>query len=302
MTYTTHTTFAPSAPSIASSAMLVELGISIWTAKKKDKAATADLLADKRASKAAGNFNKNLLADCEELASIQKFASNVRTMHYNMTMPWSDSGLRLLPTAKFFAYQAAMTKLQDEFDRLVDNFIAAYDWQVAQVHAKLGDLFDRDEYPTADTVRHKFAMRLNYIPVPEAGDWRVDMNAEAQSVLHEQYANFYKQQTERAMRDVWERLHKQLTTFVRQLGVDEEGKKGKIFDSTIENVRELTEMLAHCNFTNDPNLNLAQQKLEMAIAGVCRDDLVRNEGFREDTRAAMEEALRALPGLGGWDE
>lgn len=290
------------APSIASSAMLVELSISLWAGRKKDKAATADLLADKHAAKSAGAFNKNLLADCEELASIQKFAANARSMHYASTMPWSDSGLRLLPTAKFFGYQEAMTKLQGEFDRLVATFISAYDWEVAQVHAKLGDLFNRDEYPTSDSLRHKFAMRLNYIPVPEIGDWRVDMASEAQSALQDQYATFYANQTERAMRDVWERLHRQLTTFVRQLSSDEEGKKGKIFDSTIENVRDLSEMLAHCNFTNDPSLNLAQQKLERALAGLCRDDLVRNEEFRDDTRRSMEDALRALPSLGGWDE
>jgi hypothetical protein len=190
-----------------------------------------------------------------------------------------------------------MTKLQAEFERLVEVFLSAYDWEVAQVHAKLGDLFDRDEYPTADSVRHKFALRLNHIPVPEVGDWRVDMENEALSALQEQYANFYQQQTERAMRDVWERLHDHLTRFIRQLSVDEEGKKGKIFDSTIENVRDMAEMLAHCNFSNDPNLSLAQQKLERALAGLCRDDLVRNESFREDTKRAMEDALRSLPSL-----
>lgn len=293
------TTIAPNvvAPTISSSAMLVELGISAWTAKKKDKAATKDLLYLNRADKSAGNFNKNLLADCEELASIQKFASNARTAHYHMTMPWSDSGLRLLPTAKYFDYHAAMTKLQGEFDDLVQRFLDAYDWEVAQVHAKLGNLFVRDEYPTTEAVRSKFAFRLSYIPVPDVGDWRVDMDNEARDVLRHEYASFYQQQTERAMRDVWERLHEHLTRFIRQLGVDEEGKRGKIFDSTIDNVRELADMLQHCNFNNDPGMTLAHNKLQLALAGVCREDLVKNEVFRDDTRKAMEDAMRALPSL-----
>jgi hypothetical protein len=294
--------FTPAAPSIASSAMLVELGISVWTARRKDKAATADLLHMNRAAKSAGAFNKNLLADCEELAAIQKFAANARTMHYHMTMPWSDSGLRLLPTAKFFAYQEAMTKLQAEFDRLVTVFLTAYDWEVAQVHAKLGNLFHRDEYPTTEAVRHKFAMRLNYIPVPEVGDWRVDMENEAKDALQQQYASFYKDQTDRAMRDVLERLYEHLNRFVRQLGVDESGAKGRIFDSTIDHIRSLAEMLEHCNFGCDPNLSLAQQKLQVALAGVCREDIVKNDGFRGQLKADMEAAIKALPGLGGWDE
>ena len=285
------------APTVSSSAMLVELGISSWTARKKDRGATADLLNSKHASKAAGAFNKNLLADCEELTAIQKFASNVRSMHYNMTIPWSDSGLRLLPTAKYFDYHKQMTQLQAEFDRLVQKFLEAYDWEVAQVHAKLGDLFNRDEYPTSESVRSKFAFRVSYLPVPEAGDWRVEMESDAQRVLREQYETFYNAQMEKAMRDLWERLHEHLSRLINQLGVDETGKKGKVFDSTIENVRSLADMLGHCNYTNDPMLDLAQRKLVSALAGVCKDDVVKNDGFRDSLRNDMQEALKALPSL-----
>jgi hypothetical protein len=277
--------------------MLVELGISTWTAKKKDRGATTDLLNSKHASKHAGTFNKNLLADCEELGAIQKFAANVRTMHYNMTIPWSDSGLRLLPTAKYFDYHNQMTQLQAEFDRLVQRFLDAYDWEVAQVHAKLGDLFNRDEYPTSDKVLSKFSFRMSYIPVPDAGDWRVDMEHEAQEQLRSQYEKFYDQQMERAMRDLWERLHDHLSRFIKQLGIDDDGKKGKIFDSTIDHVRSLADMLGHCNFKNDPMLELAQRKLTSTLAGVCREDIVKNEDFREQLRSEMEQAVAALPSL-----
>jgi len=55
-----------SAPTISSSSMLVELGISTWTARKKDRSATADVLSQNYASKSAGNFNKNLMDGCAE--------------------------------------------------------------------------------------------------------------------------------------------------------------------------------------------------------------------------------------------
>jgi hypothetical protein len=269
----------------------------VWTARKRDRAATGDLLRMNNADKSAGQFNKNLLADCEELAVIQKFAANARTMHYSSTMPWSDSGLRLLPTAKYFDYHKAMTTMQAEFYRLVDVFLDAYDFEVAQVHAKLGDLFNRDEYPTSDSIRSKFRFGLSYVPVPDVGDWRVDMGSEATEVLRSEYAAFYQQQTERAMNDVLARVYDHLNRLTRQLGVDEDGKKGKIFDSTIDNLRDMVEMLEHANFSNDPNIALAQQKLQRTLAGLCRDDLVKNEIFREDTRASLQDAMRSLPSL-----
>ena len=286
-----------SAPTISSAAMLVELSISVWTARKKDRRASDDVTYQSHAAKGVASVNKKLLGDCDELVAVQKFASNVRSTHYASTMPWSDSGIRLLPTAQYFKYHEQMTGLKAEFDRLVQVFLDAYDWEVMQAQTKLGSLFNRDEYPTVESLRNKFAFRLNYIPVPDAGDWRVDMNNETQDALRKQYETFYSDQMERAMRDVWERLHSEAKRFVKQLTVDNDGKKGKLYQSTIDHLSQLADLLDAANFTNDPNLQLAQAKLRGAVNGVAKDDLVRNPGFREDTKRAVEEAIKALPSL-----
>lgn len=278
--------------------MLVELSISSWTGRKKDKAASADVTAQNAARTGVASVNKKLLGDCAELVAVQKFASNVRTSHYAMTMPWSDSGMRLLPTTMYFKYHGQITSLQAEFDRLVQQFLDAYDWEVVQAQAKLGTLFHRDEYPTVDSLRDKFGFRLSYIPLPDAGDWRVDMGNEAEEALRKQYNDFYGKQVEGAMRDIWERLHSHLTRFVAQLNVDEDGKKGKIYASTIENVLQLTDLLEAANYTEDAGLTLAQNRIRAALTGVDKDDLVQNPGFREDTKEAMKAAIAALPGLG----
>ena len=292
------TNHTASAPSISSSSMLVELGISVWTGRKKDKAASADVTLSNSARAGVASVNKKLLGDCAELVAVQKFAANVRTSHYAMTMPWSDSGMRLLPTTLYFKYHQQITALQSEFDRLVDKFIEAYDWEVVQAQAKLGNLFHRDEYPTAESLRDKFGFRMSYVPLPDAGDWRVDMEREAQDSLRSQYEDFYSKQVEGAMRDIWTRLHTALQRLIVQLNVDDEGKKGKIYTSTMENVLQMTELLEVSNYNNDPSLTLAAQRVFAALEGVDREDLVRNEAFREDTKKAMQSAIDALPGLG----
>lgn len=286
-----------SAPTISSAAMLTELSLSVWTGRKKDKRASDDVTSQSQAAKGVASVNKKLLGECAELVSIQKFAGNVRTTHYASTMPWSDTGMRLLPTAQYFKYHEQMTGLKAEFDRLVQVFLDAYDFEVMQAQTKLGSLFVLDEYPTVESLRDKFAFRLNYIPVPDAGDWRVDMGHETQDALREQYQKFYQTQMERAMTDVWQRLHDEAARFIKQLDVDAEGKKGKLYQSTIDHMAHLTDMLDAANFNNDPSLQLAQAKLRAAVAGVAKDDLVRNPGFRADTKRAVEEAIKALPSL-----
>lgn len=290
-------TLTASAPSISSAAMLVDLGISVWTGRKKDKRASAEVADSNHAKRGVASVNKALLGDCEQLAAIVKFGAMVRQSHYASTMPWSDTGLRLLPTARYFDYAKQLDGFRMEFDRLVDDFLANYEWEVMQAHAKLGDLFNRDEYPTVDALRDKFGFRINYIPLPDAGDWRVDMEAEAQQALREQYESFYKTQMETAMRDVHDRLMEQLQTFVRQLGVNEEGKRGKIYQSTLDNVRNFAKLLEESNFTDDPTVALAHAKLRQTLRGLDPDALKKNEQFRDETKRDLEAAIAALPSL-----
>jgi len=83
---------------------------------------------------------------------------------------------------------------------------------------------------------------------------------------------------------------------VAQLTVTED-KKGKVYQSTIDNIGNLIDLLGATNYTNDPTLQLAERKLRAALYGADKDDLVKNPEYREATRKAVEEAIRALPGL-----
>jgi len=87
---------SPSVGSISSSAMMVEVSFSTWTGRKLDKRASRDVTMTNGADTGTANVNKKLLGDCEELKAVQKFAANARNIHYSMTMPWSDTGMRLL--------------------------------------------------------------------------------------------------------------------------------------------------------------------------------------------------------------
>ena len=284
---------APAAPSITSSAMLVELMISVWTGKKRDKAASEEVSRNKNADKGVASVNKKLLGDCAELDALQKFSANVRNMHYNATLPWSDMGPRLLTTTRYFKYNADFTALQAEFGRLVDTFLAAYDWEIMQSQAKLGDLFDVTEYPSGDDLRNKFRFKLNYIPLPDAGDWRIDIGNEAQTVLRDQYSTYYTEQLASAMNDVWRRLFDTLTTLSRQLSDQtEDGKTPKIYASVFDRALEIVDMMDTCNVTNDPSMQLMQRKLAMAFRGVTVESVKDDNFLRRETKRALADSIK----------
>lgn len=291
------------APSIGSSAMLVDMSISTWTGRKKDKKASEDVTDANFAASGVASVHKKLLADCQELVAVQKFTANSRNIHYAMTMPWSKTGLALLPTAQYFKYHQAMTDIQNEYWRLVNTFLQGYEWEIVQASAKLGDLFNRDEYPTLDTLRSKFAFNLSYVPLPDAGDFRIDINNEANEQIKDHYQSYYAAQLDNAMNDVWTRLHKALAAMSERLDYSPsattkaDGKK-TFRDSLVGNVLDMVELLNVCNVSDNNQMNTARMKLEDAFRGVNADALREDAHLRSETKRTVDEVIKSLPSIG----
>jgi hypothetical protein len=282
---------AVSTPSISSSSMLVELNISTWTGRKLDKKASAEVVSQKNAATGVANVNKKLLGDCAELEAVQKFTANARNMHYAMTLPWSDSGLRLLPTARYFKYVEAITAAQQETEKLVEGFLSSYQWEVTQAQIRLGDLFNADEYPTADALRHKFRFRVNYLPLPDSGDWRIDIANETKDALRSQYEDYYGQQLTQAMSDIWERAFKALSKMSERLDYPNKDDKStkKIFHgSLVENVLEIVDIMNTCNVTNNPKMSQAAQDLTRALSGITAEALREDDYLRAETKRMVD--------------
>ena len=289
-------------PSISSSAMLVELSISTWTGVKQDKSASRKVAADGHAKDGAVRVNKTLLGDCKELDAVKKFAANLRTgFHYEATLPWSNSGLRLLPTLQYFKYHETITALEAEFKVLVEKFLTTYEWEVTQAQLSLGDYFNADDYPTVDKLRDRFAFRLSYIPLPDSGDFRLDINNEAAKAISDHYEKYYAEQTQRSMQDIWERLAKSLKHMVKMIDYErkEKGDGNGLFRNTlVPNVLEIVEMLGTCNVTNDPDMEAARKELVDALNGVTSEGLKEDAALRRQTKEKVQKVIDNLPGLG----
>lgn len=290
-------TLTETAPSISSSSMLVELSISTWTGRKLDKKASQAVTTDNNASSGVANVHKKLLGDCAELDMIQKFVGNVRNEHYGMTMPWSDTGIRLLPTAQYFKYHRVMTDFINSHKELTTKFLNAYASRVADAQNKLGDLFRRMDYPTVDNIASKFNFSISYIPLPEVGDFRVDIGNEQKEVLQKSYTDYYSSQLNNAMNDVWTRLHKVLKNMSERLDYADTETKKIFRDTLVTNVVDIVELLSVCNITKDSRMESMRIGLDNALRGVTADALRDDEFLRAETKQAVDDAIKALPSL-----
>jgi hypothetical protein len=283
--------------SIASSAMLVELNISMWGGTKTDSAASAEVTINKHASKDAAKVIKTLInKDNPQYKAINTLKGTIRSYHYGTTLPWLDSGVRLLPTSAYFKYQKSMTGMINEFNDLVQDFVQAYEWEIHQSQYRLGDLFDPQDYPSHQDIIQKCAVRISYMPVPEAGDFRLDVTSEAQEQLKASYEAAYTAKIEQAMGDVWKRVHKCLSSMSDRL-TDVKGKRQIFRDSLIENAIELVEVLGTCNITNNPEMSALKSKLQSTLHGLTPEALREDPWLRADTKQSVDEILKTLPSL-----
>jgi hypothetical protein len=273
--------------SIASSAVLVELNISVWTANKLDKGATDSVLASNSASKDSAQVRKNLMAGTDKRKKIADYAAKVRLYHNQTTLSWSDKGARLLPTSLFMDYKQNMNVYQRNMTTMIEDFYANYADLIDLAKHHMGDLFNPYDYPSIEELRNKFGFRLVFSPLPEGGDFRLDIPKADMEELGQQYESAFNDRLKDAMREPWEKLHKTLIHISEKL-TDVEGDdetKKRYHDTLITNAQELCGLLTHLNVTKDPLLEAARRSLELTMLGV---DIEDNQGTCPDVRSSVK--------------
>jgi hypothetical protein len=280
--------------SIASSAVLVELNISVWTANKLDKGATDTVLASNSASKDSAQVRKNLMAGTDKRKKIADYAAKIRLYHNQTTLSWSDKGARLLPTSLFMDYKQNMNVYQRNMTTMIEDFYANYADLIDLAKHHMGDLFNPYDYPSIEELRNKFGFRLVFSPLPEGGDFRLDIPKADMEELGQQYESAFNDRLKDAMREPWEKLHKTLIHISEKL-TDVEGDdetKKRYHDTLITNAQELCGLLTHLNVTKDPMLETARRSLELTMLGVDIEAIKESPDVRSSVKAKVDDILK----------
>ena len=281
---------------LSNQAILVELNIRVPSFRKLDKKVTREVTVSKGADDQAGRFNKSLLAGADQLDKIQKFVASTRVEFYAKTLPWSDSGQRLADIRSFISVKDWLNDKSAEYDKLATDFVAIYPNLVSAQAFKMGTMFDRSEYPDANDIARRFGFNFYFTPLPEQGDFRVDVGHDIATELQAEYEKVYGDRTKQAMEDLWNRLYKVTKHLSERFADNEKGDSKRLFDSVLDNALELCEMLTVMNVTHDSELDWARQKLEEALHGVDMKDVRDSKGLRKEVKARVDELSEKL----GW--
>lgn len=279
---------------IAKRAILVSLNMGQWGSGKVDQEATRLVHTANKASANAGRYTKNLI-DPAALKGIRQAQSAMRDFHYTNTMPWTDSGWRLLPTGNYMHYEGQMMRLSRNVEDEVSKFVANYDNHVANARNALASMFNAGDYPDASDIESRFYTKVSKRAIPTGSDIRVDLTAEQEQSIRDQVNGETKLAIAEAMRDPWRRIMDTLGNTIEALSsygeeIPGSSKTRTFRDSAIGNVKELCETLRRLDMDESGALARAIDDLHARIDGVVPEDLRRDGAERAEVVARLEEA------------
>lgn len=305
------TTVDNSISSIATSAVLFDVHVSTWTGRKRDKKTSAEVNADKQTkSSKAASVIKNLMTDDKDLDAIRAYAQDTRLWVQHRTYAWGDGGTRLLPTGLMFDVTSEMDARIAEFERLCNVFLSTYSTKVSAAAFKLGQLFDRAEFPDEDSLRLKFSMRYVIMPVPTAGDFRVDVQNDVGEMLKKRYSAEAEQRVAAMLREPWERAYEGLTHIKERmdaaLGYEPDAgadgrRKPKLFQSLIDNNLDLANLLDKLNITKDPQLADCAARMRRLLSSLDMKSVRESPEMQKSVRTQAQDIIDSF-NFGSFDD
>lgn len=269
-------------------AMLVQLTIKQWTATKQDKGVTGEV-ERKHGAHDAGQFAKRLVSK-DLLDPIAKIAGQARENHYHYTLAWNDSGQRLLPSDLFAEYTAIHRQLHTKFDAAVDTMVLEYPREVQAARNRLGTMYNPGDYPDPSDMKGRFALKLDFSPVPDASDFRVSVGKDDRERLAESVRSAISDRQAAAVSATYSRIRDVVSKMSERLG-----DPAAIFkDSLVHNTIQLVSILDGLNITNDPVITDLCQDIKLHLTQP-PTALRTSKHLREITAAHADRILRKLP-------
>jgi len=282
--------------SLTDKALLVQLNASQWSARKLDQRRTEEIAATHGVASRVGRYNKDLLPSTDMLSKVIAKTAFIRNYVATNTLPWGMDGTRILPAKHYHEFQTGLSPHVQDWEQLVDAFVAEYPRLVGEAQAHLRDLFDANEYPDASDIRGKFRIGVTYLPLPST-DFRVSLGEHEIEEIRRSVEERLNEAGVAAQRNIWDRLLERVDTIKTKMA-----DPSAIFHSSlIEGTRELCDLVGKLNYMNDPQIEEMRNRVYSELGSLTPDVLRTDPVQRQDAAASaakLADRMRAYIGAG----
>jgi len=285
--------------SIASSAVLVSVEVNVWSATKQDRGISDEVAISKKAVANSGRYVKHLLAEHPKHKLLVNYRQTIYNWLQRRTYPWNNSA-DLLPSIDVPKFMQEFHDHESTFNGAVESFLAQYDSIVSDMAFKMADMFNRNDYPTVESLRTKFGIKLFMNDVP-MNDFRCAIANDIADDLFDTYSKQVEQIVGNVLVEQQSRFIEVMQSISHCCGHDEVGvndntgetklKKRKIYDGTLQKAREMCETFKGFNLSGSAELEEARASLERTLSGVDAELIRESDAVRASVKSDVDSIL-----------
>jgi len=254
----------------------------------------------------AGNVTKHLFEGKDNIVKETNAVFGALYKYVNdMTVPWA-TGVRLLNANLYMEFSTELRKHVDDANSAVDKLAANWDTavqvdynrmlRIAQAKGK-PNLANINDYPDVQTLRSKYGVDVQYMPVPTADgfDPRLGMSAADQASVQDRVNDAEAN----GAKYVINQMLDPMSNAVEKLRVNI-GDKGSFFrDSLIDNMVKVADRMGRINISDDPVVTERIKDLRALVGIYAKNkDVLRNsQSVRTKAATQIDNLVGQMAGL-----
>ena len=210
------------------------------------------------------------------------------------SLPYPEPGIRLIRRESIDDFHSSIEHFRNELTEAVDALDQHFDELKRTAEDRLGELFNRADYPT--TLIGSFAVECDF-PSVEPPAYLRQLNPE----LYQQECQRMQQRFDEAVRLTEAAFTEELAQLVdhlsERLSGDVDGKPKVFRDSVVENLEEFFERFQRLNIHSNEQLDDLVQRAQQLMNGVRPQQLRRSQSTRQQIANGLAGVQSSLDQL-----
>jgi hypothetical protein len=272
-------------------AMLATLSLGGIQSARIDKDTTAFVLRSQQAEAEAGRWTARLWPK-EALDPIKSLDARIRAHFHQKTLPWTDSGQRILSAKAYLDFMDAVRAFKFQREDTVREFLDHYQTWIDAARIMRGNSFDPDNYPSRQKAARRFKFELEISPLPAADDFRITIRDSELTRLQEELTDRLAAAEAAAKRDMFSRIAAPVSDLLAKLSDPD----AKLSESTFNSVRAIAAAIPEINLWDDPAIEALRAQLA-TLTDLHAENLKES---RSDRSRAASKASAILATMAPW--
>jgi len=262
------------------------------TLTQEQKSQAADTFGAERAYLSAGK--KLLDTSHPAFKAVTAVRHRVIAFWKGISLPYPESGIRLIRQDDISAFTVQMTSHKVELDEAVIQLDERYDELKSAARRRLGSLFNAADYPA--TLRGWFDVSYDF-PSVEPPEYLRQLSPQLYQQEAARVAARFDEAVQLAEQAFTEELSKLVSHLTERLSGTDDGKPKVFRDSVVENLREFFDRFRHLNIRSDEQLDDLVVQAQRVIRGVEPQQLRDNQAVRQQVASQLSGVQSVLDGL-----